>query len=169
VLHSRRGYSEFRALMPNFEDAKNVLQMLRFYFGLTRVPAAFGRFNYIEKFEYLAMGWGSTVMIVTGLLLWSPQISMLIVPKWMMDIAFIVHSWEAILAFLAIIIWHMYNVHFNPSVFPMSRVWLTGKISLHDLIENHPLEYEQFLAEQAARAREQERELARTGGSRDES
>ena len=76
---------------------------------------------------------------------------MTVLPKWVMDIALIVHSWEAILAFLAIIIWHMYNVHLNPSVFPMSKVWLTGKISLHEFRENHPLEYELHLEEQRAR------------------
>jgi hypothetical protein len=65
-------------------------------------------------------------------------------------VAFIIHSWEAILAFLAIIIWHMYNVHGNPSIFPMSRVWLTGKIGLSEFEENHPLEYEQYLREQEA-------------------
>ena len=49
---------------------------------------------------------------------------------------------EAILAFLAIIIWHMYNVHFSPAAFPMSKVWLTGKISREQMMREHPLEYE---------------------------
>jgi len=58
-----------------------------------------------------------------------------------------VHGFEAILAFLAIIIWHMYNVHLNPEVFPMSKIWITGKTSKHYLMEHHPLEYEEMLAE----------------------
>jgi predicted CXXCH cytochrome family protein len=148
VLLSRTGYREFRQLIPGFQDAKDILQMLRFHFGLSPDRARFGRYNFIEKFEYLAVGWGSVVMIGTGALLWAPQFSLAFLPKWMMDVALIVHSWEAILAFLAIIIWHMYNVHWNPSVFPMSQVWLTGKISRHELEENHPLEYERLLRRQ---------------------
>ena len=150
MLFSRRGYRDFRQLIPWLQDGKDVLQMLKFYFGFSPAPARFGRYNFIEKFEYLAVGWGSVVMIGTGALLWAPRISLAFFPKWVMDVAFIIHSWEAILAFLAIIIWHMYNVHWNPSIFPMSRVWLTGKIGLRELQENHPYEYEQYLREQAA-------------------
>ncbi len=144
VLFSRRGYRDFRELIPGLQDGRDIVRMLRFYLGFSRVPARFGRYNFIEKFEYLAVGWGSVVMITTGALLWAPGLSLSLVPKWVMDVALIVHGWEAILAFLAIIIWHMYNVHFNPSAFPMSRVWLTGKISLHELKENHPLEYDRM-------------------------
>jgi cytochrome b subunit of formate dehydrogenase len=155
VLFSRRGHWEFRQLIPGVQDAKDVLQMLKFYFGLTPVRARFGRYNFIEKFEYLAVGWGSVIMIATGVLLWAPHVSLMFFPKWLMDAAFVVHSWEAILAFLAIIVWHMYNVHLNRHVFPMSRIWLTGKIGLHELRENHPLEFEQLLRRQEAGAREE--------------
>jgi cytochrome b subunit of formate dehydrogenase len=142
VIFSRRGNRELRQLIPGFKDAHDIIQMMKFYFGLTPIRPSFGRYNYIEKFEYLAVGWGSVIMITTGALLWAPHLSLLLFPKWVMDVALIVHNWEAILAFLAIIVWHMYNVHWNPSVFPMSRVWLTGKIGLHEFRENHPLEYE---------------------------
>jgi formate dehydrogenase subunit gamma len=143
VLFSRKGYWEFRQLLPGPRDLLDLLHMLRYYFGLSQARPAFGRYNYIEKFEYLAVGWGSVIMIGTGLVLWSPNVTLAILPKWVTDIATVVHSWEAILAFLAIIVWHMYNVHWNPSVFPMSRIWLTGKIGLRELEENHPLEYQE--------------------------
>jgi len=144
VLFSRRGYRDFWQLRPTLQDGRDLLRMLRFYLGYSTVPARFGRYNYIEKFEYLAVGWGSVVMVTTGLLLWAPGVSLSVVPKWVMDVALVVHGWEAILAFLAIIIWHMYNVHWNPAVFPMSRVWLTGRISLDELRDNHPLEYDRM-------------------------
>jgi cytochrome b subunit of formate dehydrogenase len=150
VLFSRKGYWEFQQLLPGLLDARDIAITLGFYLGLTPVRARSGRYNFIEKFEYLAVGWGSVVMITTGALLWAPQISLAFLPKWVMDVAFIIHSWEAILAFLAIIIWHMYNVHGNPSVFPMSRVWLTGTIGLGEFEENHPLEYEQYLRDRGA-------------------
>jgi len=134
-------------LIPGLRDAKDLIQMMKWYFGLGQRRPKFGRYNYIEKFEYLAVGWGSVVMITTGALLWAPHISLMLVPKWVMDVAFVIHSWEAILAFLAIIIWHMYNVHYDPSVFPMSKVWLTGRIGLHEFREKHPLEYESRLGQ----------------------
>lgn len=86
-------------------------------------------------------------MVGTGVLLWAPHLTLAILPKWVMDIAQVIHSAEAILAFSAIIVWHMYNVHFNPSVFPMSKIWLTGKIGLHELRDNHSLEYQERYAD----------------------
>jgi cytochrome b subunit of formate dehydrogenase len=71
---------------------------------------------------------------------------------WALDIIRIVHGFEAILAFLAIIIWHMYNVHLNPDVFPMSKVWITGKISKEEMMEHHPLEYEEIIRERREKA-----------------
>lgn len=68
-------------------------------------------------------------------------------PFWVLGIIRIVHGFEAILAFLAIIIWHMYNVHLNPEVFPMSKVWINGKLSKNEMMEHHPLEYEEILRE----------------------
>ena len=84
-------------------------------------------------------------MIVSGFFLWASNLSFRLFPLWVYDIFQIIHSYEAILAFLAIIIWHLYNVHLTPDVFPMSRVWLDGKISGHDLRMHHPLEYEAIL------------------------
>ena len=148
TLFTRIGLLEFMAFMPEKKDIHDLIHVLKFYVGLAPDKPKFDRYNYIEKFEYLAVGWGSVAMITTGALLWSPSFTLAVFPKWVMDIALVIHSWEAILAFLAIIIWHMYNVHFNPSVFPMSRVWLTGKIGLHELKENHPLEYDRIMARQ---------------------
>lgn len=146
VLFSRRGHDEFLALTPRPKDARDLLRMLRFYLGLAPSKPRFGRFNYIEKFEYLAMGWGSVIMILTGLMLWFHDFTLAFLPKWVWDVTKVVHSWEAVLAFLAIIIWHMYNVHLNPSAFPMSKIWLTGKITEKELRGEHPLEYEQIVA-----------------------
>jgi len=67
---------------------------------------------------------------------------MILFPKWALEMSRVIHGYEAILAFLAIVIWHFYNVHLNPEVFPMSRVWIHGRITLEDLKAHHPLEYE---------------------------
>jgi cytochrome b subunit of formate dehydrogenase len=84
-------------------------------------------------------------MIFTGFFLWAKNLSFGLFPLWVYDIFKIVHSYEAILAFLAIIIWHLYNVHLNPEVFPMSRVWINGQITGDELRRLHPLEYRALL------------------------
>lgn len=148
VMFSARGRADLGELTPGLKDAKDAIQMMKYYFGLSEAKPKFGRFNYIEKFEYLAMGWGSLVMAATGLVLWFENQAMLIFPKWVLDVANIVHGYEALLAFLAIVIWHFYHVHLNPESFPMSRIWLTGKITEHELRELHPLEYEKITAQE---------------------
>lgn len=107
----------------------------------------FGKYNFIEKFEYFALLWGNLIMIMTGLMMWYIEISLTIFPKWILDVVRVVHGFEALLALLSIVIWHMYNVHLNPEVFPMSRIWLTGKISRRELKKHHPMQYEQILLE----------------------
>ena len=146
VVFSRRGRQDLREFVPGVKDAKDLVHMLKYYFGLAMDKPKFGRYNFIEKFEYLAMGWGSVVMIGTGLVLWFENRAMIVLPKWMLDVADVIHSYEALLAFLAIVIWHFYHVHLNPESFPMSRIWLTGRITEHELRELHPLEYEKIIA-----------------------
>lgn len=149
ILLTRHGRAELRALMPKIQDGFDAFQMLKFYVGLAPTMPRFDRFNYIEKFEYLALAWGSVVMIVTGFALWFQDQAMVILPKWALDIAKVIHSYEALLAFLAIIIWHFYHVHLNPEVFPMSRVWINGEISEHEMKTLHPLEYERIIKAEA--------------------
>lgn len=148
VLFSKRGHDDLMAFMPKKKDAVDLYQQVRYLFGLSKTGPKYDRFNWIEKFEYLAMGWGSVVMIATGAMLWFENQAMLVFPKWMMDIAQVIHSYEALLAFLAIVIWHCYHVHWNPESFPMSRVWLTGLISEEELKTHHPLEYDRILRDE---------------------
>ena len=102
---------------------------------------ALGRYGFVEKLEYGAVLWGNFVMIATGTILWRPDWFLGWTPAWTFDVCRVVHGFEATLAFLAIIVWHMYHVHLRPGVFPMSRVWLDGKISRAELRHHHPREY----------------------------
>ena len=145
AMFTRRGREDFMAFMPNWKDLHDAIGMMKFYFGFSRNTPRFDRYNFIEKFEYLALGWGSALMIGTGFLMWFEEQAMVVLPKWALDITGIVHSYEALLAFLAIIVWHFYHVHFKPGVFPMSRIWLDGKISEHEMMEDHPIEYERIM------------------------
>lgn len=136
---TRRGREQLGALLPRIQDARDVVQMFRHYFAGGPHPR-FDRFSYIEKVEYWALVWGSIVMSVTGFALWADNVTLQFLPKWVLDVATVIHYYEAILAVLAIIIWHFYWVIFNPRVYPMSLVWLTGKMSREAMEAEHPLE-----------------------------
>jgi len=125
-----------------------------------------GRYGLVEKLEYGAVLWGNVVMILTGLILWRPGWFLDWTPVWTFDVCRVVHGFEATLAFLAIIVWHMYHVHLRPGVFPMSRVWLHGRVSRAELREHHPGEYLAILERRRARRREEARS-AGTGGERE--
>lgn len=168
TILTRRGRENFRELLPRRKDALDAVALFGYNVGLSRWlyqkgilrrffdrhpfwkfedPPEYGRYNFIEKLEYLAVAWGSLVMIFSGFFMWNVELSLSIFPLWLHDIFAIAHGYEAMLAFLAIIIWHMYNVHLNPEVFPMSRIWLDGKITGHQLKTLHALEYAKILAE----------------------
>ena len=149
TVFTEEGHREFMALIPKPKDGFDALHMILFYLGFKNDKPRFDRYNFIEKFEYLAVGWGSVIMIGTGLVLWFEEQAMIILPKWALDVAKVVHSYEAVLAFLAIIIWHFYHVHLNPDVFPMSKIWLNGQVSETEMKEHHPIEYERITGEKS--------------------
>jgi len=141
------GRKNLKALLPGFKDVGDVYRNVLYFFGFRKEGARFGRFSYLEKFDYWAVYWGMVVMILTGLMLWFHDYVMSLLPKIYMDVAREAHSDEALLATLAIVIWHFYNVHFNPSRFPGSLTWLHGKITKKEMMHEHPLEYEEMLRE----------------------
>ncbi|HEX2694717.1 MAG TPA: cytochrome b/b6 domain-containing protein [Acidobacteriota bacterium] len=168
TILTRRGRDNFKEMIPRPKDALDAMVLFGYNVGLAgwlsrkgflkaffkrhpfwkfEKPPEYGRYNFIEKFEYLAVGWGSFVMIISGFFMWNVEFSLKIFPLWVHDIFVIVHGYEAMLAFLAIIIWHMYNVHLNPEVFPLSKIWINGKITGHELKTLHALEYRKILAD----------------------
>lgn len=164
LAFSREGRRNFRALLPTLYDVKCVFNNMKWFLGLSKERARFGRFSYIEKFDYWAVYWGCVIMIGSGLVLWFHDVAMRYVPKIWIDVAREAHSDEALLATLAIFIWHFYNVHLNPSAFPMSTTWLTGKVTRREMEEHHPLEYEQMIREAGFRSGEFGDKAGRTDG-----
>lgn len=161
ITAMREGRYNFSELFPKLKDVTDVVKNVVYFLGWAKTGARFGRFSYIEKFDYWAVYWGMVVMITSGLLLWFQETAMVILPKFVIDMAHEAHSDEALLATLAIVIWHFYNVHLNPDNFPMSRTWLNGKISKEKMIHHHPLEYEKIA--------EERRKLAKDNGKKGES
>ena len=147
----REGRRNFLKLLPVPQDVLDFFQMIRYFLGRTEEKPRFGRFSYVEKFDYWAVYWGMVIMIGSGLILWFLETSLQYLPKFAADIAREAHSDEGLLATLAIIIWHFYNVHLNPEQFPMNRTFLTGRISEEQMRTHHPLEYEELMAGRAPR------------------
>ena len=151
---SRKGRKEIAALMPQIDDVTGFWANMKFYLGKSGVRPKFGRWDYTEKAEYLALIWGTAVMVITGLILWFPEIFLSFLPTWSFETAEIIHYFEAWLATLAIIIWHWFFVIFHPEKYPMSLTWMNGKITEEELKHHHPLEFEQMKREMETDMRE---------------
>ncbi|HWQ03185.1 MAG TPA: cytochrome b/b6 domain-containing protein [Candidatus Nitrosotenuis sp.] len=135
-----------REMIPTIQDARDLVAMLRYNLGLSRERPLFGKFSYGEKLEYFAFLWGTVVMSVTGFLLWFENFTLRNFPSWVADASTALHWYEAILATLAIIIWHFYAVIFDPEVYPMDKAWLTGKVPAAHLRHTRPAYLAQILS-----------------------
>jgi cytochrome b subunit of formate dehydrogenase len=124
-------------MLPVPKDASDIVSNLRYYVGLGGKPARFARFTYGEKMEYWALVWGTIVMATTGLMLWFKVGFGNLVPRWWLDVATAIHFYEAILATLAIVVWHFYQVIFDPDIYPMNWAWLDGKMSVETYSHEH--------------------------------
>jgi len=133
------------AMMPSLNDARDLWHHALHLLQLRKEPPQFGRYTYLEKFEYLSIFWGMIVMGLTGFSLWFPAAAAGFVPRWILDMFRIVHANEALVAVIALVYGHFFTVHFNPAVFPTSPVWFSGKISLEHMMEEHPLEYQKLV------------------------
>jgi cytochrome b subunit of formate dehydrogenase/5-methylcytosine-specific restriction endonuclease McrA len=140
LVLTRQGRRLALDLFPTLDDARGAWQNVCYYLGLTSRKPEFARFNYAEKAEYWALVWGMFVMAGTGLMLWAKVLVGNHLPRWWLDVATAVHFYEAVLATLAILVWHFYQVFFDPDVYPMNWAWWDGKMTLHHYREEHGLD-----------------------------
>ncbi len=133
---------EWMQMIPDKKDLQDMLDTIRYNLGWSESHPKMRKFNFGEKFEYWAVIWGTLVMAITGFIMWNPIAFSSVFPGQLIPAAKAAHGGEALLAVLAIILWHMYNVHikhFNPSMF-------TGNLPRHQMEEEHALELERLEA-----------------------
>jgi formate dehydrogenase gamma subunit len=145
LVRHRFKVKEAWPMIPNRKDASDWWETSKYYFGFADSLPEYDRFNFREKFDYFAVFWGLPVMMVSGLVLWFPVFFGNRLPDLAIGMAYIAHSDEAILAISAIVVWHFYNVHYNPEKFPMSWVWWHGRISEEEIRKEHPIEYRRLM------------------------
>jgi cytochrome b subunit of formate dehydrogenase len=130
VRHSRL------SMLPGFQDVKDGLQSFLYNIGLNKKRPQMGRYTFEEKIEYWALIWGTVIMGITGFMMWNPITIAKFLPGEIIPASKAAHGGEALLAVMAIVLWHMYSVHlrrFNKSMF-------TGKQTEQEMLHEHPLE-----------------------------
>jgi cytochrome b subunit of formate dehydrogenase len=127
---------------PGPKDVFDAWGTMLYYLGLSKERPKFGRFSYAEKAEYWALVWGTALMGVTGIMLWAKVWVGNLLARWWVDVATAIHFYEAILATLAIVVWHFYQVFLDPDVYPMNWAWWDGKMPVEHYRHEHGLDVE---------------------------
>jgi cytochrome b subunit of formate dehydrogenase len=144
IIFNRRGRQLVKDLWFKRQDITDLLNAFKYYIGKTKTRPKYGRFSYIEKAEYWAVVWGTIVMGGTGGVLWFENTFLPVISNSGMDLATAIHFYEAILASLAIFVWHFYFVIYNPDVYPMNKAWYRGYLTREEMELEHPLELEEI-------------------------
>jgi formate dehydrogenase subunit gamma len=129
-------------MVPNLTDLKELFRVLAYFLFITNERPSLVFHGLKEKFGYLAVFWGVPVIGISGYFLWYKEYVTQFFSGNVLNFAYIAHSDEAFLASIVIFIWHLYNVHLAPAVFPMGAAWLNGLIDEREMVEYH---YEDYL------------------------
>jgi len=132
-------------MIPNLKDVRDAVQMTQYFLGLSVQKPKFGRFSYLEKFDYWAVFWGMAIMGGSGLILLFPTAVTRVLPGQLVIAALRAHSDEALLAVTWIFVVHLFYAHLAPRIFPFNPAIFTGRIPARRYQEEHPLEYEELL------------------------
>ncbi|MDO8567639.1 MAG: cytochrome b/b6 domain-containing protein [Dehalococcoidales bacterium] len=135
------------SMVPTLKDFRDVVGAVRYGLGFSARPPQFGRYDYRQKFEYWGMMFGSMIIIITGFFLAFPVAVTRVLPGQVIAASVEFHGFEATLAVLTIVIWHLYDVIFKPGIFPADTTIFTGKISRKRMAEEHALEYLELVGE----------------------
>jgi cytochrome b subunit of formate dehydrogenase len=128
------------SMVPGRKDFEDAILQLRYYLGMTQHHPHYDRYDYKMKFEYWGLVFGNIIMITSGFVLYFPVEFASLLPGQVIPVAKVFHSNEGLMAFFVIAIWHIFNAHLNPDVFPFDAGIFTGKISRERMLHEHPLE-----------------------------
>jgi formate dehydrogenase gamma subunit len=140
ILRTKEGRRLIKDLLPVRKDFTDVWQAILYFIGRSGEKPKIGRFGYAEKMEYWAVLWGSIIMGATGLIVWFKLDVTRFLPRWIVDVALTIHYYEAVLACLAIVVWHFYHVIFDPDVYPLNTACWNGRVSEEWQRHEHPLD-----------------------------
>jgi len=132
------------SMLPSWQDLRDFRDTLKWFLGRGPRPD-YGRWTYWEKFDYFAVFWGIAIIGTTGLMLWFSEVVTRVVPGWLLNVATIIHSDEALLATGFIFTVHFFNAHLRPGKFPMDTVIFTGRMPVEELKWDKPREYEELV------------------------
>jgi len=135
LLFTAQGRRGLRAMLPKVRDAREAVQTVGYNLGYRRELPTYSKFNYAEKLEYWALVWGTVVMGLTGILLWAHNYVLRFLSNSWLDVATAIHYYEAILATLAIVVWHLYAVIFDPDIYPLKWTLVNGRAPEHEVRE----------------------------------
>jgi formate dehydrogenase gamma subunit len=130
------------------KDVTDAIQNLKYCLGVARQAPQFDRYDYKQKFEYWGLIFGTMVMVFSGLALWFPTLAARYLPAEVIPTSKVLHTNEAMLATLVVVVWHMYGAHLSPEVFPADTSIFTGRISRERLKHEHFLEYQRLTADE---------------------
>jgi cytochrome b subunit of formate dehydrogenase len=136
LIVSRRLRDHWKCMWPKPSDLTEAAAYFSYNLGIRQTQPKRSAHSYIEKAEYWAVVWGAIVMALSGLMLWANNLMLRLLPKTWLDVATSVHFYEAVLATLAILVWHIYGVIFDPDVYPLDTAWLTG-VSVKEHEQEH--------------------------------
>ncbi|MBS1853999.1 MAG: cytochrome b/b6 domain-containing protein [Acidobacteria bacterium] len=139
LIVNRKLREHWKEMLPTVDDPREALSNFAYNLGLGDRRPYRSPHSYIEKAEYWAVVWGAIVMIATGALLWANNLAMRFLPKLWLDVATSVHFYEAVLATLAIVVWHFYSIIFDPDVYPLNTAFLNGRtVKKEEHSREHP-------------------------------
>ena len=133
-----------RTQVPLPKDLFDLIHDVKYFLGIEPYRPKMEKFMYKQKLHYLAILWGSFVLISAGTALLYPEYIVALWPfdpSFIQDLARIMHADEAVLALIVIAFWHLSNVHIVPGRFPAQWTVFTGRITREHQIEEHFLEY----------------------------
>jgi cytochrome b subunit of formate dehydrogenase len=132
-------------MMFSRQDFQDAFDYLRYCIGWIDRGPRFGRYDYRQKFEYWGLVFGACIMAISGFILFFPVWTSRVLPAELIPAAKAMHSNEALLALLIILVWHLAGVLLT---FPIDTSIFTGRIRKDRMRHEHPLEYEERFGRQ---------------------